>query len=119
MNHQILNDQNLNHLQISLKNECSNITLHIITLHTDVKNTNSDSFVYVMTLGRYTSEKFYEVMIDSNASTKLTVEYDQYLAFKKNKIDSFVDLDLSRTETVNVQFDIESPSSKFNKIINH
>jgi hypothetical protein len=50
-------------------------------------------------------------MIDSNASTKLTVEYDQYLAFKKNKIDSSVNLDFSKAETMNVQFDIELTSS--------
>jgi hypothetical protein len=97
-----LNDQIIDHLQISLKTEF---------LHTDMKNTNSDSFAYVMTLDRYTSEKFYEVMIDSSASTKSTAEYDQYLAFKKNKIDSSVDLDSSRADAVNVQFDIESASS--------
>jgi hypothetical protein len=105
MNDRFLNDQNLNHLQISLKNE------FLITVHTDMKNINSDSFAYVMILNRYISEKFYEMMIDSSASTKSTAEYDQYLAFKKNKIDSSVDLDLSRAETVNVQFEIESASS--------
>jgi hypothetical protein len=103
---QSLNDQIIDHLQISLKNE-----FLIITIHTDMKNTNSDSFAYVMIFDRYTSEKFYEVMIDSNASTKSTAEYDQYLAFKKNKIDSSIDLDLSRADAVNVQFDIESASS--------
>jgi hypothetical protein len=64
-----------------------------------------------MTFDRYISKKFYEVMIDSSVLAKSTVEYDQYLAFKKNKIDSSVDLDLSRTETVNVQFKIGSASS--------
>jgi hypothetical protein len=105
MNNQILNDQNLVHLQISLKNES------IIIVHTDMKNIKSDSFAYVMTFDRYISEKFYEIMIDSNASTKSTAEYDQYLAFKKNKIESSVDLDFSRAETVNVQFEIELASS--------
>jgi hypothetical protein len=105
MNDRRLNDQNLNHLQISLKNES------LITVYTDMKNINSDSFAYVMIFNRYISEKFYEMMIDSSASTKSTAEYDQYLAFKKNKIDSSVDLDLSRAETVNVQFEIESASS--------
>jgi hypothetical protein len=86
--------------QISLKTEF---------LHTDMKNTNSDSFAYVMIFDRYISKKFYEVMIDSNASTKSTVEYDQYLAF--NKMNFTIDLNFSRAETVNVQFDIESASS--------
>jgi hypothetical protein len=100
------NDQIINHLQICLKKE-----FPIIIIHTDMKNTNSDSFTYVMILDRYISEKFYEMMIDSNVSTKSTAEYDQYLTFKKNKIDSSIDLDLSRADAVNVQFDIESTSS--------
>jgi hypothetical protein len=102
MNDQFLNDQIIDHLQTSLKTK---------SLHTDMKNINSDSFAYDMTLDRYISEKFYEMMTDSSASTKSTAEYDQYLAFKKNKIDSFVDLDSSRADAVNVQFDIESASS--------
>ncbi len=76
-----------------------------------MKNTNSDSFSYVMISDRYISEKFYEMMIDSNASTKSTVEYDQYLVFKKHKIDSSIDLNVTKTETVNIQFDIESARS--------
>ncbi len=94
-----------------MKEICSKKELSIITVHIDMKNTNHDSFAYVMIFDRYISEKFYEMMIDSSASTKSTAEYDQYLAFKKNKIDSSVDLDLSRTDAVNVQFDIESASS--------
>jgi hypothetical protein len=101
-------DQNSVHLQLSVKTEL---------FHTDMKNINSDSFAYVMIFDRYISEKFYEVMIDSNISTKSTAEYDQYLAFKKNEIDSFVDLDFSIAEAVNVQFDIESASSMRSLII--
>jgi hypothetical protein len=96
------NDQIIDRLQISLK---------VRSLHTGMKNINSDSFAYVMIFDRYISEKFYEMMIDSSASTKSTAEYGQYLAFKKNKIDSSIDLDLSRADAVNVQFGIESASS--------
>jgi hypothetical protein len=103
--HTDMNDQTIDHLQISLKNE------FFIIVHTDMKNINSDSFAYVMISDRYIFEQFYEMMIDSSASTKSTAEYDQYLAFKKNKFDSSIDLDLSRTDAVNVQFDIESASS--------
>jgi hypothetical protein len=104
MNDQSLsNDQISDHLQISLKNGS------LIIVHTDMKNINPDSFAYVMILDRYISEKFYEMMIDSNASTKSTAEYEQYLAF--NKMNLTIDLNLSRTEAVNVQFDIESASS--------
>jgi hypothetical protein len=101
MNDQSLNDQNLVHLQISLKKESS-------TLYTNMKNTNLDSFAYVMTFDRYISKKFYEIMIDSSASTKSTAVYEQYLAF--NKMNLTIDLNLSRTEAVNVQFEIDSAS---------
>jgi hypothetical protein len=94
-----------------MKEICSKKELSIITVHIDMKNTNHDSFAYVMIFNRYIFKNFYEIMINSSASTKSTAEYDQYLAFKKNKIDSFVDLDFSRTNAVNVQFDIESASS--------
>ncbi len=103
VNDQILNDQNLVHLQISLKNE------FFIIVHTDMKNINFDSFTYIMIFDRYIFEKFYEVMIDSSASTKSTAEYEQYLAF--NKINSIIDLNVFKTKTMNVQFDIESTSS--------
>jgi hypothetical protein len=101
--HTDMNDQTIDHLQISLKNEFS-----IVTVHTNMKNTNSDSFAYVIIFDRYISEKFYEIMIDSSASTKSTAEYEQYLAF--NKMNFTIDLNLFRAETVNVQFDIESAS---------
>jgi hypothetical protein len=48
-------------------------------------------------------------MIDSNASTKSTAEYGQYLAC--NKINPTIDLNPFRAEAVNVQFEIESASS--------
>jgi hypothetical protein len=104
MNHQSLNDQIIDHLQICLKKGFS-----IIIVHTDMTNINSDSFAYVMIFDRYISEKLYVMMIDSNASTKSTVEYEQYLTF--NKINSTIDLNLFREETVNVQLKIESASS--------
>jgi hypothetical protein len=100
------NDRITDHLQISLKNG-----FPTTTVHTGMKDTNPDPFAYVMTPDRYISEKFCEVIIDSNASTKSTAEYDQYLAFKNHKVDSFIDLNHTRAETVNVQFDIGSASS--------
>jgi hypothetical protein len=94
-----------------MKETCSKKESPITTVHTGMKATNRDPFAYVMTPDRYTSEKFYGVMIDSSASAKSTAEYDQYLAFKKNKIDPSVDLDPSRAGAVNVQFGIEFASS--------
>jgi hypothetical protein len=113
MNDQFLNDQpqKSTHLRTSLKNGSPTTALHTTTTHTDMKDTNPDPFAYVMTPDRYTSEKFYEMMIDSGASAKSIAEYEQYLAFKRHKIDLTIDLNLFRAETVNVQFDIESASS--------
>jgi hypothetical protein len=103
---QPLNDQTIDHLQTSLKNG-----FPTTTVHTGMEDTNPDPFAYVMTPNRYTSEKFYGVMIDSGASAKSTAGYGQYLAFKKNEIDPSVDLDPSRAGAVNVQFGIGSASS--------
>jgi hypothetical protein len=50
------------------------------------------------------------MIIDSNTSTKSTTEYEQYLTFKKHKINLIIDLNLFRTKTVNVQFNIELAS---------
>jgi hypothetical protein len=114
MNNQSLHDQNLDYSQISLKNEF----LIIIIVYTDMKNINLVSFAYVMTLDRYISERFYKMMIDSNALTKSTAEYDRYLAFKNHKIDLFIDLNHTKLEAANVQFDIESTSLIKSLIIN-
>jgi hypothetical protein len=102
--HTDMNDQIINHFQICLKKESC-----IIIVYTDMKNINSDSFAYVMIFDRYISEKFYEMMIDSNVSTKSSAEYEQYQAF--NKMNFSIDLNFFKTEAVNVQFDIESASS--------
>jgi hypothetical protein len=88
--HTGINDQITDHLQVSLKNRSCITALHIITVHTDMKNTNPDLFAYVMISDHYTFEKFYEVIIDSDESTQSTAEYEQYLAF--NKINPTVDL---------------------------
>jgi hypothetical protein len=96
--HSSQNYQIIDHLQISLKKE---------SLHTNMKNINSDSFAYVMIFDRYINEKFYEVMIDSSALTKSTAEYNQYLVFKKHKIYFIIDLNFIKTKAMNVQFDIE------------
>ncbi len=106
MNDQPLpNDQISDHLQISLKNGPPT------TVHTGMKDTNPDPFAYVMTPDRYTSEKFYGVMIDSGASAKSTAGYGQYLAFKKHKIDPSIDLDVTKAGAVNIQFGIGSARS--------
>ncbi len=46
-------------------------------------------------------------MIDSKASIRFIVDYEQYLVFIKNIL---IDLNRTKTVTVNVQFEIESIS---------
>jgi hypothetical protein len=68
---------------------------------------NIDFFIYVI-IDRYTSEMFYDIMIDSDVSIRSIVDYEQYLAFIKN---IFIDLNRIKTDTINVQFEIESIAS--------
>jgi hypothetical protein len=101
-------DQTSNVLQTGLKN-LSSIDLNaLIFVHICMKNI--DLFTYII-IDRYTFEMFYDIMIDSDVSTRSTAEYDQYLAFKKNSIDSSADLNRIKADAVNVQFGIESISS--------
>jgi hypothetical protein len=65
----------INNLHISMK-----ITHFSDLFHICMKNI--DLFTYII-IDRYTFEMFYDIMIDSDVSTRSTAEYDQYLAFKK------------------------------------
>ncbi len=68
---------------------------------------NIDLFKYII-IDRYTSDTFYDIMINSDASIRSIVDYEQYLAFIKN-----ISIDLNRTKTdiVIVQFEIEPIAS--------
>jgi hypothetical protein len=88
-------NQNIISLQISLKNDHFLDFIHIST-------TKVDSFIYMIT-DRYTSDKFYEVMIDLDASRTFTAKYEQYLAYHKNNKN-----DIMNTDAIHVQFEIES-----------
>jgi hypothetical protein len=105
-------DQTSDVLQTDLKTfTSSDLVLNaLIFVHICMKNIimkNIDLFTYII-IDRYTSEMFYDIMIDSKASVRSIVDYEQYLAFIKN---IFIDLDHTKTETINVQFEIESISS--------
>jgi hypothetical protein len=90
----------INHVQIRLKISQSSYFVHICMK-------NIDFFIYII-IDRYTSEIFYDIMIDSKVLIRLIVDYEQYLAFIKNIT---IDLNRIKTDTVNVQFEIESTSS--------
>jgi hypothetical protein len=99
----------INNLHISM-NHHSFVFVQIdlnasIFVHICMKNI--DLFTYII-IDRYTFAVFYEIMIDSKASVRSIVDYGQYLAFIKN---TSIDLDRTKTDTINVQFGIESISS--------
>jgi hypothetical protein len=95
-------DQTSNVFQTNLKN-FSLIDLNVfIFVHICMKNI--DFFTYII-IDRYTFNVFYDIIIDSRASTRSIVDYEQYLAFIKN---TSIDLNRAKTEAVNVQFELES-----------
>ena len=67
-----------------------------------------DPFTYI-TSERYTSDEFYDIMIDTWASKRSTAGYRQFFAYKK-KI-KHVQVDKSKAGDVNVQFGIGFTSS--------
>jgi hypothetical protein len=108
--HISMNHQTSDNLQTDLKMPHPFALVQIdlntpIPVHTCMKDI--DSFTY-MIIDRYTSAVFYEIMIDSEASVRSTADYEQYLAFIKNIP---IDLNRTKTEAVNVQFEIESTFS--------
>jgi hypothetical protein len=104
-------DQTSDVLQTGLKN-LSLIGLNaFIFVHICMKKI--DLFTYII-IDRYTFEVFYDIMIDSKASVRSIVDYEQYLAFIKNisiDLNTFIDLNRIKTDIVNVQFGIGSTLS--------
>lgn len=77
----------------------------IIGTNSNSTRLESDIFTYIK-LEKYTSNKFYSIMIDKGASRQSTARYGQYFAYKK-KI-KHVQGDKSRAGAINVQFGIGS-----------
>src|SRR6266516_285391 len=78
------------------------------------RNDESDPFAY-STTGRYTSDKFYRVMIDTGASKISTAGYGQYLAYKRI---NNATVDTTNAGAINVQFGIGSTSSIGSVMVN-
>jgi hypothetical protein len=66
---------------------------------------DTDFFTYII-IDRYTFDTFYEIMIDSSVFRRFTVNYEQFLAYQKNNKNDLIDV--IKTKTINVQFEIES-----------
>ncbi len=97
-----LNHFLINNLHISLKMFHSSKFHFSDRIHICMKNID---FLTYMIIDRYTSEMFYDIMINSKALIRLIVDYERYLAFIKNIL---IDLIRAKTEAINVQFEIES-----------
>ena len=61
----------------------------------------------LVSIERYMKEKFFEIMIDTEISRYLTINYEQFITY--SKIIEIV-INLAKIETVYVQFDIKSIS---------
>src|ERR1700727_1826550 len=70
----------------------------------DVIDYKQDLFAYI-TIERYTPKEFYGVIINIGTSKKSTAGYRQYLAYRTT-IDDNIDIDITQTRAVNVQFGI-------------
>jgi hypothetical protein len=106
-----MNDQTSDDFQTNLKITHSLVFVQIdlnVSIFVHICMKNIDSFTY-MIIDRYTFAVFYEIMIDSKASLRSIVDYEQYLAFIKN---IFIDLNRIKTDIVNVQFERKTSSIK-------
>ena len=72
----------------------------------DIIDHKQDLFAYII-IKRYTPKEFYGVIIDIGASKKSTIGYRQYLVYKTT-IDNNMDINITQTGAVNVQFGIGS-----------
>jgi hypothetical protein len=99
--HICMNDQASDNLQTDLKNFSSSDLVHIFMK-------NIDLFTYII-IDCYTSDTFYEIMIDSSVFRRFTVDYEQFLVYQKNNKNDLINV--IKAETINVQFEIESTLS--------
>jgi hypothetical protein len=94
-------DQTSDDLQTILKTLFSFDLLSLV--HICMKNI--DLFTY-MIIDRYTSEMFYDIMMNSDVFRQSIADYEQFLAYQKHNKNDLIDT--IKAETVNVQCEIES-----------
>jgi hypothetical protein len=82
---------------------------HALTKSTPNDDNPQDPFTYAVG-SRYTSDKFYGIMIDTGASKISTAGWGQYVAYQRS-IDTNAAVNSSTAETVHVQFGIGSTPS--------
>ena len=96
----------INFNQRAFKHELGIISIEFLNQFQDSET--SDPFAYVVS-DRYISDEFYGIMIDTDVSKYLIVDYGQYLAYKAINDDATINF--IKTEAIYVQFGIGSISS--------
>lgn len=94
--------------------------VHSLTCTIPNEIDQSDPFAYTTTTtGRYNSDRFYGVMIDTGASKRSTAGWGQYQAYQKSQGQGYdTDIDTTTAGAVNVQFGIGSTPSIGSIMIN-
>src|SRR6266568_3363674 len=70
----------------------------------DVTDYKQDLFAYI-TIECYTLKEFYSIIINIGTSKKSTIGYRQYLIYKTTT-DNNIDINITQTRAINVQFGI-------------
>jgi hypothetical protein len=113
-----MNDQTSNDLQISddfqtdlkmiisfnLVQNDLNVFMFFHIFKRNIIMKNTDLVTYII-IDCYTFNVFYDIMIDLDVSKQLTTDYVQFLAYQKNNKNDVIDT--TKTDAVNVQFEIE------------
>ena len=105
--------QNADTMTTDLANRAFTHSIEMISDFTTNVNTeislvdpNSNPFAYIA-IERYTTNEFYDIMIDTNASNRFTIDYEQFLTYSK---DSQTSINTENVEVIHVQFEIDSIS---------
>jgi hypothetical protein len=88
---------------------------HALAKIVPTTDTKSDPFAYSNTTSRYTSDRFYGVIINTRASKRSTAGWGQYLVYQKVQ---HTPINTVTAGAINVQFGIGSTSSVGSTTVN-
>lgn len=100
-----LADRSFSHSLITIGNVLTN---NISPANASCNMPDTNPFAYIAT-NRYSSDKFYGIMIDTGASKYSTAGYGQYMAYTRDIKDTAIDI--AKAGAIHVQFGIGSISS--------
>ena len=100
-----LADRSFSHSLTTIGNVSPN---HINSANAACEIIDTNPFAYIAT-DRYSSDKFYGIMIDTGASKHSTAGYGQFMAYTRDI--KYTTIDISKAGAIHVQFGIGSISS--------